>query len=87
MEIGRDWWKFGLSYDEVFDEEVLIVFVNDRWNEIDDDNDDDFGEIDIRVFVFLFCREDWELYVKRFFFFCLFLDCVKLEIGILLIGV
>lgn len=86
METGRDRWKFGLSHDEAFDEEVLTVFVDDRWNEIDDDNDDDLGETDTHVSVFPFCREDWELYVKRFLFLCPPSDCVKSETGTLLIG-
>lgn len=86
METGRDRWKFGLSHDEAFDEEVLTVFVNDRWNEIDDDNDDDLGETDTHVSVFPFCREDWELYVKRFLFLCPPSDCIKSETGTLLIG-
>ena len=90
METGRDRWKFGLLHDKAFDEEVLTVFVDDRWNEIDNDNNDDgdldLGETDTCVSVFPLCLEDWELYVKRFLFLCPPSDCVKSETGTLLIG-
>ena len=90
METSRDRWKFGLSHDEAFDEEVLTVFVDDRWKESDDNNDDDddldLGQTDTRVSVFPLCLEDWELYVNRFLFLCPPSDFVKSENGTLLIG-
>ena len=90
METSRDRWKFGLSHDEAFDEEVLTVFVDDRWKESDDNNDDDddldLGQTDTRVSVFPLCLEDWELYVNQFLFLCPPSDFVKSENGTLLIG-
>ena len=88
METSRDQWKFGLSHDEAFDEEVLTVFVDDRWEESDEDNNDDdlnLGHTDTCVSVFPLCLDDWELYVKRFLFLCPPSDCVKSEIGTLLV--
>ena len=90
METSKDRWKFGLSHDEAFDEEVLTVFVDERWKErYDDDDDDDddlnLGQTDTRVSVFPLCLEDWELYVKRFLFLCPPSDCFKSEIGTLLV--
>ena len=87
METSRDRWKFGLSHDEAFDEEVLTVFVDDRWKESYEDNDDDLDlrHTDTCVSVFPLCLDDWELYVKRFLFLCPPSDCVKSEIGTLLV--
>jgi len=88
METSRDRWKFGLSRDDTFEEDVLTVFVNDRNKENDDDDCDssDLGQTDTRVTVYPLCREDWEVYVKRFLFLQPTLDCVKSEVGTLLIG-
>lgn len=87
METSRDRWKFGLSHDEAFDEEVLTVFVDNRWKESDDDDDDDvnLGQTDTRVSVFPLCLEDWEVYLKRFLFLCPPSDCVRSEVGTLLV--
>ena len=91
METSRDRWKFGLSCDDTFNEEVLTVFVKDRSQEIDDDNDDDNGDDDLGqqdtcVTVRPLCLEDWKVYLERFLFLCPPSDCVKSEIGTLLIG-
>ena len=94
METSRDRWRFGLSYDDTFKEEVLTVFVNDRRKASDDDDDDSDGDVvalghlgqkDTCVTVFPFCLKDWKFYLKRFLFLCPPSDCVKSEIGTLLI--
>ena len=91
METSRDRWKFGLSCDDTFNEEVLTVFVKDRSKGFDDDDDDDNGDDDLGqqdtcVTVRPLCFEDWKVYLERFLFLCPPSDCVKSEIGTLLIG-
>ncbi|KAL9965928.1 hypothetical protein ACROYT_G029795 [Oculina patagonica] len=90
METSKDRWRFGLSHDEAFDEEVLTVFVDDRWKENDDDDDDDdvanLGQTDTRVSVFPLYHKDWEMYLRRFLFLCPPSDYVKSQVGTLLLG-
>ena len=88
METSRDRWRFGLAHDDTFDEEVLTVFVSDRNKESDgeDSNSISLGQTDTCVTVFPLCHEDWEAYLKRFLFLHPPSDCVKSEVGTLLIG-
>ena len=89
MKTSKDRWRFGLSHDKTFDEEVLTVFVDDRWKESNDDDDDDetnLGQADTCVTVFPLCLEDWEVYLKRFLFLNPPADFVKSEVGTLLLG-
>ena len=99
MKTGKERWRFGLSHDETFDEEVLTVFVDGRWKESNDDDDDDnddqhdkyndnyetnLEQMNTSVTVFPLCREDWEVYLKRFLFLSPPTDSVKSVAGTLL---
>ena len=69
METSRDRWRFGLSCDDTFNEEVLTVFVKDRNkgngdDDDDDDGDDDLGQQDTCVTVRPLGLEDWKVYLK-----------------------
>ena len=101
MKTGKERWRFGLSHDETFDEEVLTVFVDGRWKESNDDDDDDnddqhdkyndnyetnLEQMNTSVTVFPLCREDWEVYLKRFLFLSPPTDSVKSVAGTLLLG-
>ena len=88
METSKDRWRFGLKMDEMFNEEVLTVFVHNR-QEVDESESPllalDLKEDDTCVTVARLTEEEWETFVKRFLFLSPPSDFIKTEMGTLLL--